>query len=97
MGRPAPTWFAELIHLEPDVWYTAPRLAKKFERSSANIRIVLARRIPPTYRQVRGEIFASWLGADLEALGQKYLVWRQTRLPNQPTASQAPAALAGED
>lgn len=89
MGRPAPTWFAELIDLEPDVWYTAPRLAKKFERSSANIRIVLARRIPPTYRQVRGEIFASWLGSDLEKLGQKYIAWRQARKPKkQPVAEE---------
>jgi hypothetical protein len=90
MGRPAPKWFAELIDLEPEQWYTAPRLAKKYDRSSANIRIVLSRRIPPTYRQIRGEIFAAWLGEDLAKLGNKYIAWRKGK-KDQASEEELPA------
>lgn len=87
MGRPAPAWFGELIHLEPDQWYTAPRLAKKFERTAANVRIVLSRRVEPTYKQMRGEIFASWHGSDLIKIGNKYWAWRRSLMARRAKSS----------
>lgn len=79
MGRPAPNWFAELQHLQPERWYTTPRLARLVARSAANVRIVLSRRIPPTYQSIGGELYATWLGADLIALSRSFVVEKQAR------------------
>ncbi len=79
MGRPAPNWFADLQHLQPERWYTTPRLARLVARSAANVRIVLSRRIPPTYQSIGGELYATWLGADLIALSQSFAVEKQAR------------------
>ncbi|CAM2065902.1 hypothetical protein SCOR_11020 [Sulfidibacter corallicola] len=79
MGRPAPNWFAELEHLNPDRWYTAPRLAKRVARTSANVRLVLSRRISPTYQSINGELYATWLGADLIRLAKRFVVEKRAR------------------
>lgn len=79
MGRPAPNWFADLKDLHPERWYTTPRLARLVSRSAANVRIVLSRRIPPTYQSIGGELYATWLGADLIALGHSFAVEKKER------------------
>ena len=79
MGRPAPNWFAELKDLHPDRWYTAPRLARRVARTAANVRIVLSRRIPPTYQSIGGELYATWLGADLIALSHQFVKEKAVR------------------
>lgn len=79
MGRPAPNWFADLQNLQPERWYTTPRLARLVSRSAANVRIVLSRRIPPTYQSIGGELYATWLGADLIALSRTFAVEKQAR------------------
>ncbi|CAM2006723.1 hypothetical protein [Acanthopleuribacter pedis] len=79
MGRPAPNWFADLKDLHPERWYTSPRLARLVARSPANVRIVLSRRIPPTYQSIGGELYATWLGSDLIALSQTFAVEKAQR------------------
>lgn len=93
MGRPAPNWFAELQHLQPERWYTSPRLARLVARSAANVRIVLSRRIPPTYQSIGGELYATWLGADLIALSRSFAVEKQAR----DRRKRKPRMVPGED